>query len=379
MVDNPYANETATNTGDTSWLDQYKNIKADFHSLADYANNMASASMNLGSAQPIIGQIPQLSSEAFSGHADNLPRGGVATPFPEGQLVDQINKTNFFSLASMLRDLQIGLQNVGYAAQTVSDAYHLSDSTSARDLNSLVTVDGVDFAFAQGGQRPAGLSSKIGETAIEHRMKQQEADAKAGNAAQGHLDGLLVNDPAALDGQVEQSFAYLPEGGSVTVVRITYADGSTATKRIYNEGGHIREEVETRDAKGNVNSSAVKTTTGPADHQTVVTERTDAKGQKTTSTDTTTTSTTFDGPSEPTTTTTKTAANSDGTTTTATTTSVPHGPTTTVNNTTDSKGGTHSTTTATGDNSADVGDQATDPRNDPRYLPADQHNMPKLR
>src|SRR2546430_569176 len=173
VTDNPYPTETETNTGSTAWLDGYKTIKADFTTLHGYAQNMLNASMAMMSSAGAVNQIPKFAQDGFAGKPQNAPSGmaGFAGSFPEAQLVQHINNTNFFDFVSMLQELTAGLLNVAYAAQTVCDAYHLNDTSSAKDLNSLITKDGVDFAFGMGGARPEGLSRKLGQTYREQQFE----------------------------------------------------------------------------------------------------------------------------------------------------------------------------------------------------------------
>ena len=365
MTDNPYPTETETNTGSTAWLDGYKTIKADFTTLHGYAQNMLNASMAMMSSAGAVNQIPKFAQDGFAGKPQNAPSGmdGFAGSFPEAQLVQHINNTNFFDFVSMLHDVTMGLQNVAFAAQTVCDAYHLNDTSSAKDLNSLITVDGVDFAFGRGGARPKGLASRIGKTVLDQQF--EDAQKNAGNQADGNMANLMSGDPSAMNGTIDTQFSYLPMGQSVQTTTITYPDGSKVVQSTYKyPDGRTVENFTTFNGKGQQQSTAQRTSTRTDSGTTVVTSATDAQGHKSGSTTTTSSRTDFPGPEEPVSTTTKDTTNSDGSHSTTTTTSTQGGPTTTTTTTTDAKGHTKSGTVAVGNNDADVSDQNYDPHED---------------
>ncbi len=353
----PYAKQTSVNTGSQEWLSGYQTIKADFGSLSQYALNMQMAAMDLQPAAMRLYHLTELTNQAF--------RGGQPM-FPEGTLAASMLGVNFKDLLSMLTDLHVGLQNTAYAAQTISDAYHLNDDGSAHDLNSLITVDGVDFAFGMGGQRPSGLAKNIGKTWLdEHGDGFNEAQANAAavsNAA----------DPSAMGGTV--SVTYIGSGYYETkITTITYPDGSSI--KIEQSGGAFGGPTYTTTsimgADGKVQSSSRQVTSTSGDTTTVVTQSPDKNGdyhdvsKQTTTTSTrsdgtkvttTETSTISDGKSTPSSTRTKTD-NTDGSTETDTTTY-----------STDSQGHTTKTTDklAVGDNDTDISNQKGD--NDPKAV-----------
>jgi hypothetical protein len=362
VTDNPYADETATNTGSTAWLDGYQKIKADFHTMSQYALNMEAAAQDLLPAAMTLYQIPTLASQAFTsmdvqtdGSADN-----TASPLPEGQLAHLYMATNFNDLVGMLADLHNGLQNVAYAAQTISDAYHLNDAGNARDINSLVTADGVDFAFAMGGKRPDGLSSKIGQTVFEHNLAQGTSGL---DQAQANAHALTdATDPNQMGGVVSVSYEGGPGDVMAKVTTISYPDGSQIRmSTLTGWDGKTYNEYTTLSSDGKVTTQSRTTTSTSGGTKTVVTETADKNGAwHPSQTQTTTSGTYFDGPSESHTVTTKTTTNADGSTVTATTTQVPHGPTTTVTTTQHPGGPTTTNTVAVGDNDNDVSNQLGD-------------------
>ena len=153
----PYGAQTAANTN-VDWPDSIDNVKADFGSMATYAENMYNASMDLlNSTGPFQNHMAELATAGFF----NVGEG--TTIFPEATVAHRFVSANNSDFLAMLHDLQVSMQNIGYAAQTISDAYGLTDGASASDLNA-ITVDGVDFAFGRGGERPKGLDSHVGQT-----------------------------------------------------------------------------------------------------------------------------------------------------------------------------------------------------------------------
>jgi hypothetical protein len=354
----PYAQQTKINTGSQEWLSGYQTIKADFGSLSQYALNMQLAAMDLQPAAMRLYHLTELTNQAF--------RGGQPM-FPEGTLAASLLGVNFKDLLSMLTDLHVGLQNTAYAAQTISDAYHLNDDGSAQDLNSLITVDGVDFAFGMGGQRPSGLAKNIGKTWLdEHGDGYNEAQANAAavsNAA----------DPSAMGGTVTVTY----EGSSyyaTKITTITYPDGSSI--RIEQSaggygGGPSITTTSIIGSDGKVQSSSRQVTTTRGGTTTVVTQSPDKDGNyHDVSKQTTTTSTRSDG-TKVTTTETSTISNGKSTpSSTKTTTNNTDGSTETDTTTysTDSQGHTTKNTDklAIGNNDTDISNQKGD--NDPKAV-----------
>ncbi len=348
----PYADQTTINTGSEDWLSSYGKIKADFGSLTGYAANMLAAAMDLQPAAMPLYKIPELASSAFRGQHT----------FPEGQLAALFVGTNFKDLMAMLTDLHIGMQNMAYAAQTISDAYHLNDDGSAADLNRLITVDGVDFAFGMGGVRPEGLDKKIGKTWLE------TAGPTVNEAAANAAAVSDASDPGAMGGTVTVSYFGSADHGT-KVTTIAYADGSqiqVEETHAYDGTTWTTTSVIGSDGKTQTSSRRITTVSGGA--TTVVTQIPDKNGiyqdanRQVTSTSmgaggskvTTTTSSTMDGGKWTSSGTQIKTENPDGSTETTTTT-VTH----------DQDGKTHTTsgTVAIGGNDNDVsGQQADDPK-----------------
>ncbi|GAA5188653.1 hypothetical protein GCM10023322_39820 [Rugosimonospora acidiphila] len=262
----PYAGQTQTNTGSEKWLSSYQTIKADFGSIAAYALNMFTAAQDLQPAVMALFQIPELINEAF--------RSGGMNQLPEGELAAVYSTGNFQDLTSMLNDLHVGLQNTAFAAQTISDSYHLTDGMSAHDLNSVIKVDGVDFAFGMGGSRPEGLDKRIGETWAQDEQKEAIKASKAGANAPA-LN--YASDPNQLGGKVAVTWAG-PNGIKDTT--ITYQDGS---KIIIEEsgggGGATIRDTYIVGADGNVQSSSREITTTKGGTTTVVSQAPNKNGE----------------------------------------------------------------------------------------------------
>ena len=171
----------------------------------------------------------------------------------------------------MLTDLHVGLQNMAYAAQTISDSYHLNDDGSSKDLNSLITVDGVDFAFGRGGVRPDGLDKKIGKTWLESAPTINEAQANAAvvtNAA----------DPGQMGGTITVTYIGPPDH-QTKVTTITYADGSSIQMEQttgWNGESWTTTSVLGSDGKVQTSSRQIKTESGGS--TTVVTQTQDKNG-----------------------------------------------------------------------------------------------------
>jgi len=377
VVDNPYANETATNTDSTAWLDGYHSIKADFGSLSQYAMNMMNAATFLMPTAASLHSIPQYSMDAFSGlggtDGDTNPDALSVSPFPEGRLVHQVVSTNYHDLTAFVMELQTGLRNVAFAAQTISDAYHLNDTRSAHDINSLVTADGVDFAFGKGGQRPKGLDNRIGKTWFDALLDgsigagQDQASANAGAL-------LAANDPNSLGGTVDTS--YLSMGaGSLTTTTVTYPDGSQSRISTFvDSGGKKSTEYQTLNAKGVVTSAVRKYESDTGGTHTVVTQTQDDKGNfQPSRTETTSTSSYVDPDAGKVSTTTTVSTGADGTKTTVETTHDAYGTRTTTTTAHPGKAPT-TTTVAVGSNDSDTSDQVGDAdplaRANKHYLPS---------
>ena len=355
----PYATQTQTNTGSQAWLSDYQTIKADFGSLSQYAMNMVNAAMDLQPAAMTLYKIPQLATDAFRGEH----------PFPEGQLAALFVGTNFKDFVAMLTDLHVGLQNTAYAAQTISDSYHLNDDGSSHDLNSLITADGVDFAFGMGGARPQGLDKHIGKTWLE-------TDGASFNEAQANAGA--VNDaanPSQMGGTVSVSYVGPPDH-ETKVTTISYADGSQIQiEETVAYNGQTWTTTSIVGANGKTQSSSRQITSTSGGTTTVVTQSPDGNGdyqdsaQQTTTTSTgvdgskvttTSSSTIHDGKSTPSGTVVKTV-NPDGSTDTTTTTVTQNQDGTTTKQT---------NTEAVGYNDGDVSNQqgSNDPKAD-----ADKH------
>ncbi|GIH16555.1 hypothetical protein [Rugosimonospora africana] len=355
----PYAKQTAINTGSQEWLSSYQTIKADFGSLSQYALNMQMASMDLQPAAMRLYHLTELTNQAF--------RSGMPM-FPEGTLAASMLSLNFKDLLTMMNDLHVGMQNTAYAAQTISDSYHLNDDGSSQDLNSLIKMDGVDFAFGMGGTRPSGLAKNIGKTWLdEHPGGYTEAQA-------GADAGTNAADPNMMGGKVTVTYegsAYL--GTKVTT--ITYPDGSSI--RIeesaggYGGGGSSYTTTSVIGSDGKVQSSTCQVTTTSGGTTTVVTQTPDKDGvYHDVSKQVTTTSTRADGTKV---TTTESSSISNGKSTPSGTqvkTQNTDGSTETDNTTysTDSQGHTTKTTDkqAVGDNDTDISNQKGD--NDPKAV-----------
>lgn len=347
---NPYASQTATNTGDfdKNLNADYGAVKADFGSLNGYAVNMLKAAMDLMKDASSIYQIPQLSAAAFVNDAGPVP-------FAEGPVANVYVTTNFKDLIAMLSDLQVGLMAVANAAQTISDAYHLTDGSSSADLNK-ITVDAVDFAFAMGGTRPAGLPANIGTT-IRDQQQQQYTEANNNLAAVTN-----ATDPRQMGGTLNVSY----EGGvggepTTKVTTISYPDGSSIQiEETTAWDGTVYTDYSALDASGKTTTANRQITSTAGGKTTVTYQQPDANGTyQTTHTETTTTASQPDGTRV---TTTSSASASGGQSSTTTKTVNPDGSTetTTVQQTPD---GTKTTSQAVGSNSDDVSDQKSyDPK-----------------
>lgn len=353
----PYADQTATNTGSQQWLSGYSTIKADFATLAQYAMNMLNAAMDLQPASMSLFQIPQLSTEAF---------GGGEYPFPEATLASLFLSTNFKDLVSMLTDLHVGLQNTAYAAQTISDAYHLNDVSSAAELNKLISVDGVDFAFGMGGDRPAGLDKRIGKTWLESNPTFDEAQANAGALSS-------AADPSQFGGAQTVSYVAGPAGTTIKLTTIKYPDGSSIQITESSGAPGVKfTDYSIIGADGKTTSSSRQTTTVAGGTTTVASQQIDKNGVvHDAGTQVTKTSTRSDGAKITTTTTTTLQGGKQVPTSTETKTVDQNGATTTSTVTHNSDGPDTTNTVAVGSNNSDTSDQqgSNDPKSvaDKRY------------
>ncbi|GAA1790849.1 hypothetical protein GCM10009682_11080 [Luedemannella flava] len=343
-VSNPYAAQTAANTN-VNWPDSIDNVKADFASMSTYAENMYKASLDLMSTMPTIQQsMPKLATDGF------LNVGEGATLFPEASLANMFVSHNQADFMAMMRDLQVSMQNIGYAAQTISDAYGLTDGSSAGDLNA-ITVDGVEFAFGRGGERPKGLPSNIGKT---YQQLLAESGGEAGANA-GAVTG--ATDPSMLGGTQTVVVSGIP-GHQMTTRTISYPDGSRIVISTWETPyGTQPPQTFTRytvyGTDNKATSSTLKTATEQNGTTTVVTQADGSSGHSTQ----TTSSAYVNG--EKVTTTTNSSTSDKGVTTAGTTTTVTQhtdGSVTTASTTPHSDGTSSTTTLDVGDNDTDLGD-----------------------
>ena len=354
MGDNPYAGQTETNTGSTKWLESYQKVEADFHTLSQYALNMYNAGLNLLPTTSTFYSMPQLTQQAF------IDPGKGVQPLPEGQLASMYLNTNFKDLMSMLYDLFVGLQNTGYAAQTISDAYGLSDTTSADTLNRVIKMDGVDFAMARGGERPPGLDPRIGKTWLDMASPNNQAAMASG-----------ATDPTQLGGTTTVTYSG-PSDHQSKITTITYTDGSvlriTQTSDYY---GNVTTYTDVVGSDGKTVSSTRKETRTVGGKTTVTTATQQKDGSYQDSSSTTSEQTT-DSDGNKTTTKTESAIHDGQSTPHKTTTTSEHsdGSSTTTTETTRSDGTTTTDTQARGDDDDYTGDQEGDL--DPKHA-ADEH------
>lgn len=349
---NPYSSQTATNTN-VDWPDSIDSVKADFASMSTYAENMYKASLDLMTVVPTIqNNMPQLATSGF------LNVGEGATLFPEARLAHMFVSANQADFMAMMQDLRVSMQNIGYAAQTISDAYGLTDGSSAGDLNA-ITVDGVEFAFGRGGERPPGLPSTIGKT-------YQELLAESGGEAGANAAVVTgATDPSTLGGTQTVS-VYGPPDHQMTTRTITYPDGSkiviTSWSTPYGTQppqSYTRYTVIGTDNK--TTSSTLKTTTEVNGTTTVVTRADGANNYSTQ-----TTSSRYEN-GEKVTTTANSSTNDKGETTAGTSTAVTQhtdGSTTTTTTTPHGDDPATTSTLAVGDNDNDLGDISG--QNDPK-------------
>lgn len=360
---NPYQDETNKNTSNTAWLDGYDDIHADFGTLTSYAKNMVEAGNGMLAASAPLQQMRELMIGAFLG----TPEGGVV--FPEAMLTHKFAATNFADLTAMLAEVQVGLRNIGNAAQTISDAYGLADSHGAADFNA-ITVAGVDFAFAKdGGVRPAGLDKSIGETYLQNAAK------NGGQAGANQAAALNAGDPSMLGGTQSVQWLGIP-GHQMKITTITYPDGSTIKVTEWDDGmygGHQYAKYEVLDASGKAVQSSIRTTQTVGASTTVTTAIADDKGNyKDTSVQTTTTS-------GKTTTTTSATVGDDGKPTTTSSKAVTtndNGSVTTTSTTYDDGKPKTSDSFTVGDNDTDLGDLSG--TNDPKAYADDRYAYGKV-
>jgi len=248
----PYADATRTNTGSGEWLAGYDDIKADFGQLYQYAANMQRAAFEMMGDTDQFRPIPELTRQAFMNKEYN---------FPEGTLAGLFGLTNFNDLSRMLADLGTGLLAMAYAAQTVSDVYDLTEHGNGADINSLVGLNVLDYAFGVSTDRPQGLSKDFkGQTMQQLRAEQ---GGQAGNAAAlGSFTG----------GNMSVTYSG-PADHSTKVTTVTYDDGSQL--KVYETvqpDGSVTSYYQVYDASSTMVGETRRTTTTSGGTTTTVTE-----------------------------------------------------------------------------------------------------------
>ncbi|MEU4427308.1 hypothetical protein AB0F81_42350 [Actinoplanes sp. NPDC024001] len=273
-ADNPYADQTSTNTS-TPWLAGGPAVDVDLDGLREYARLMKTQQADIGSRAAYLGPLNEMPGQAWDG--DVLGEADAV----RAQLL-----ANAGELRVYLGKLAESLGNVGNAAQTIADSYRSGDALSAAKLSDVL------FAFGDKSvPRPAGLPEGVGTTYLEAQI--------AGGAAPPPLDSpqwqagpvtpisayQTLQTATGPHGERRETLTFTAPGGAVTTTTTVYdrsgetvststtrtssrvdgpvstttqqtlgADGrpaSTTETRTRTENGRVVEETtETVDAKG---------------------------------------------------------------------------------------------------------------------------------
>jgi hypothetical protein len=218
-ADNPYAEQTATNTN-APWLGGGPAVDVDLDGLREYAASLTNQQMDIASRAGYLRPLGEIPGQAFTGEV-----------LGEADAVRARLVANAGELTVYLQKLAESVGNIGSAARTVADSYGSGDAISAASLN--------DILFAYGDKsvpRPEGLPPDVGATFWE----QQSAFGTPVPAADSSAWRTTSNTPisayqtletaAGPNGERREVMTFTPPGGATTVTTTVFgSNGETVS------------------------------------------------------------------------------------------------------------------------------------------------------
>lgn len=220
--ENPYAEQTQHNTR-IDWLSEQQPLDVDIGGMTDYAGNMQTLSKNLEGLQRSLNLLGTTPTDAWDGAA-----------LSEMNYMRHRFLGNYAELAQYLSNLQAALMAIGMAAQTVADAYHDTDGSSA------TSVDAVRFAF---GDRtvptPAGLPAG-GDypTLLQHHggpsqpdLQPERPEAAWSEPVRKEQAGVITYTSTNQFGETRvQTQEFVPGRGYVYTTTVTDSNGNVVSE-----------------------------------------------------------------------------------------------------------------------------------------------------
>ncbi|MFC4064069.1 hypothetical protein [Actinoplanes subglobosus] len=218
-ADNPYAEQTATNTA-APWLAGGPAVDVDLDGLRDYATSLTNQQADIASRAAYLRPLGEIPGQAFSGEV-----------LGEADAVRARLVANAGELTVYLQKLAESVGNIGSAARTVADSYGAGDAVGAASLNDIL------YAYGDpGAARPEGLPPGIGRTFQD----QQSALAALPPAADSRDWTVTANTPLSAyqtmetatgpNGERREVMSFTPPGGATTVTTTIFgSNGETVS------------------------------------------------------------------------------------------------------------------------------------------------------
>ncbi|WP_328466833.1 hypothetical protein OHA21_47325 [Actinoplanes sp. NBC_00393] len=209
--DNPYADQTSTNTS-TPWLADGPAVDVDLDGLGEYARLMKGQQADIASRAAYLGPLSEMPGQAWDG--DVLGEADAV----RAQLMANAGELNIY-----LGKLAESLSNVGNAAQTIADSYRSGDALSAAKLSDVL------FAFGDKNvPRPAGLPEGVGTTYLDAQTAGGAAPPPASSPQwqEGPITPVSAYQTLQIatgpNGERRETLTFTAPGGAVTTTTTVY-------------------------------------------------------------------------------------------------------------------------------------------------------------
>ena len=217
--DNPYQEHTTANTSPT-WLEVGKGeqIDLDLDGMGEFAKDMVKIQEYLNARLGNLDLLGELPKDAWEGNV-----------LGEVSLISTNMFNNYKGFAQYSRYVATALNNVGMAAQTISDIYGSADGWSAASLGA------VNWAFGdKQAPRPGNLPAFVGKTFWEHYN-----ESVANGAPPADSPEWINQDPRNNpDGSVT-ALALGPNGQRREITTLTQGGVTLATTALYDSNGNL--------------------------------------------------------------------------------------------------------------------------------------------
>jgi hypothetical protein len=256
--DNPYQEQTTANTSPT-WLEVGKGEQIDVNldGMAEFAKDMVKIQDYVNARLGHLDLLGELPKDAWQGNV-----------LGEVGLISSHMFNNYKGFTQYSRYVAVALNNVGMAAQTISDIYGSADGWSGASL------DAVNWAFGvKTAPRPGNLPAFIGKTFWERYNEAVAKGAPPENAPdwvnkdpRTNADGSVTALAIGPDGQ-RREITTLNQGGVTTVTTVIYdAKGAVVTQHserteTIRQGNSVTARTVFTDASGKQVGAQEKTTT----------------------------------------------------------------------------------------------------------------------